>query len=102
VHLSTDRLIVSTTLQSITLALYHPILSLQAKTERLVKVMTTRAQEISNEAAIVHRALKRYERNYILCAKFDKAQEMAAMSKGIVNMIAGVKVMVEQAEVRAA
>ena len=62
----------------------------------------TRAQEISKEAAIVNRALKRYERNYILCAKFDKAQEMAAISKGIVSMIAGVRAMVEHAEVRAA
>ena len=62
----------------------------------------TRAQEIREEAAIVHRALKRYERNYILSAKFDKAQEMAAMSKGIGNMIAGVTAMVERAEVQAA
>ena len=62
----------------------------------------TRAQEIREEAAIVHRALKRYERNYILSAKFDKAQEMAAMSKGISSMIAGVTAMVERAEVRAA
>ena len=62
----------------------------------------TRAQEIREEAAIVHRALKRYERNYILSAKFDKAQEMAAMSKGIAAMIAGVTAMVEHAEVRAA
>jgi hypothetical protein len=46
----------------------------------------TRAQEISKQAAIVHRALKRYERNYILSGKFDKAQEMAAMSKGIANV----------------
>jgi hypothetical protein len=64
--------------------------------------MTTRAQEISKEAAIVSGALKRYERNYILCAKFDKAQEMAAISKGIVSMIAGVTAIVEHAEVRAA
>ena len=64
--------------------------------------MTTRAQEISKEAAIVSRALKRYERSYILCAKFDKAQEMAAISKGIVSMIAGVTAIVEHAEVRAA
>jgi hypothetical protein len=62
----------------------------------------TRSQEIREEAAIVHRALKRYERNYILSAKFDKAQEMAAMSKGISDMIAGVTAMVERAEVRAA
>jgi hypothetical protein len=62
----------------------------------------TRAQEISKEAAIVNRALKRYERNYIHSAKFDKAQEMAAMSKGIANMIAGVPAMVEHAQVRAA
>ena len=61
-----------------------------------------RAEEISKEAAIVHRALKRYERNYILSAKFDKAQEMAVMSKGISNMIAGVTATVEHAEVRAA
>jgi len=64
--------------------------------------MTTRAQQIREETAIVHRALKRYERNYILSAKFDKAQEMAAMSKGIANMIAGVTATVEHAEVRAA
>ena len=64
--------------------------------------MTTRAQEIREEAAIVHRALKRYERNYILSAKFDKAQEMAAMSKGIAAMIAGVTAMAEHAEARAA
>ncbi len=62
----------------------------------------TRAQEIREEAAIVHRALKRHERNYILSAKFDKAQEMAAMSKGIVSMIAGVTAIAEHAEVRAA
>ena len=62
----------------------------------------TRAQQISKEAAIVQRALKRYERNYILSAKFDKAQEMAAMSKGIANMIGGVTAMVEHTEVRAA
>ena len=62
----------------------------------------TRTQEIREEAAIVHRALKRYERNYILSAKFDKAQEMAAMSKGISGMIAGVTAMVDHAEVRAA
>jgi hypothetical protein len=62
----------------------------------------SRGQKISKEAAIVNRALKRYERNYILCAKVDKAQEMAAISKGIVIMIAGVTAMVEHAEVRAA
>jgi hypothetical protein len=62
----------------------------------------TRAEEISKEAAMVHRALKRYERNYILSAKFDKAQEMAAMSKGIAAMIAGVTATVERAEVRVA
>jgi hypothetical protein len=62
----------------------------------------TRAQEISKEAAIVQRALKRSERNYILCAKFDKAQEMAAMREGIGNMIAGVTAMLEHAEVQAA
>ena len=62
----------------------------------------TRAQEIREEAATVHRALKRYERSYILSAKFDKAQEMAAMSKGISAMIAGVTATVERAEVRAA
>ena len=56
----------------------------------------------SKEAAIVHRALKRNERNYILSAKFDKAQEMAAMSKGIAAMIAGVTAMAEHAEARAA
>ncbi len=64
--------------------------------------MMSRAQEISKEAAIVNRALKRYERNYILSAKFDKAQEMAAISKGLVSMMAGVTAMVEHAEVRAA
>ena len=62
----------------------------------------TRAEEISKEAAIVQRALKRSERNYILSAQFDKAQEMAAMSKGIGIMIAGVGAMLEPAEVRAA
>jgi hypothetical protein len=65
-------------------------------------VTMTKAQQISKEAAIVHRALKRYERNYILSGKFDKAQEMAAMSKGIANVIGGVLAMVEHAEVRAA
>ena len=64
--------------------------------------MMTRAQEISKEAAIVHRALKRYERNYILSAKFDKAQEMTSMSNGIANMIEGVTAMLEHAEARAA
>ena len=64
--------------------------------------MMTRAEEISKEATIVHRALKRYERNYILSAKFDKAQELAALSKGIGSMIAGVTAMVEHAETRAA
>jgi hypothetical protein len=64
--------------------------------------MVTRAEEISKEAAIVQRALKRSERNYILSAQFDKAQEMAAMSKGIGIMIAGVAAMLEPAEVRAA
>ena len=62
----------------------------------------TRAQEIREEAATVHRALKRYERSYILSAKFDKAQEMAAMSRGISSMIVGVTAMVDHAEVRAA
>jgi hypothetical protein len=62
----------------------------------------TRAEEISKEAAIIQRALKRSERNYILSAQFDKAQEMAAMSKGIGIMIAGVAAMLEPAEVRAA
>ena len=65
-------------------------------------MMTTRAQEIGKEAAIVNRALKRYERNYILSAKFDKAQEMAAMSKGIVSMITGVTAVVKHTEMRAA
>jgi hypothetical protein len=60
-----------------------------------------RAEEISKEAAIVQHALKRSERNYILCAKFDKAQEMAAMSKGIGSTIAGLTAMLD-AEVRAA
>ena len=64
--------------------------------------MMIRAEEISKETAIVHRALKRYERNYILSAKFDKAQEMAAMSKGIGSMIAGVTAILEHAEARAA
>ena len=62
----------------------------------------TRAEEISKEAAIVQRALKRSERNYILSAQFDKAQEMAVMSKGIGIMIAGVAARLERAEVRAA
>jgi hypothetical protein len=62
----------------------------------------TRAEEISKEAAIVQRALKRSEGNYILSAQFDKAQEMAAMSKGIGIMIAGVAAVLEPAEVRAA
>ena len=62
----------------------------------------TRVEEISKEAAIVQRALKRSERNYILSAQFDKAQEMAVMSKGIGIMIAGVAAMLEPAEVRAA
>ena len=61
-----------------------------------------RAQQIRSEAAIVHRALKRYERNYVLSARFDKAQEMAAMSKGIANMIGGVTARLEHAEVQAA
>ena len=64
--------------------------------------MMIREEEISKEGAVIQRALKRYERNYIHSAKFDKAQEMAAMSKGIANMIAGVPAMVEHAEVRAA
>ena len=64
--------------------------------------MMIRAEEISKEAAIVHRALKRYERNYILSAKIDKAQEMAAMSEGIASMSAGVTAILEHAEVRAA
>jgi hypothetical protein len=62
----------------------------------------TRAQQIRKEAAIVHRAIKRSERNYILSAKFDKAQEMAAMGKGIGSMSAGVTTMLEHAEARAA
>ena len=62
----------------------------------------TRVEEISKEAAIVQRALKRSERNYILSAQFDKAQEMAVMSKGIGIMVAGVAAMLEPAEVRAA
>ena len=64
--------------------------------------MMNRAEEISKEAAIVQHALKRSERNYILCAKFDKAQEIAAMSKGIGSTIAGLTAMLEHAEVRAA
>jgi hypothetical protein len=62
----------------------------------------TRAEEISKEAAIVQRALQRSERNYILSAQFDKAQEMAVVSKGIGIMIAGVAAMLEPTEVRAA
>ena len=62
----------------------------------------TRAEEISKEAIIVQRALKRSARTYILSARFDKAQEMAAMSKGIGSMIAGVTAMLEHTEVRAA
>jgi hypothetical protein len=62
----------------------------------------TRAEEISKEAIIVQRALKRSERNYILSARFDKAQKMAAMSKGIASMVAGVTAMLEHTEVRAA
>ena len=62
----------------------------------------TRAEEISKEAAIVQRALKRSERNYILSAQFDKAQEMADISKGIGIMIAGVAAMLEPAEMRVA
>ena len=62
----------------------------------------TRAEEISKEAAIVQRALERSERNYILCAQFDQAQEMAAMSEGIGIMTAGVAAMLEPAEARAA
>jgi hypothetical protein len=61
-----------------------------------------RAEEISKEAAIVQRALKRSERNYILCTQFAKAQEMSAMSEGLGRMIAGVMAMLEHAEVRAA
>jgi hypothetical protein len=61
-----------------------------------------REEEISKEAAVVQRALKRYERNYILSAKFDKAQEMTSMCKGIANMIEGVTAMLEHAEARAA
>jgi hypothetical protein len=61
-----------------------------------------RADEIRKEAAIVHRALRRSERSYILSAKFDKAQEMATLSLGIGNMITGITVMLEHAEVRAA
>jgi hypothetical protein len=62
----------------------------------------TRPEEISKEAAIVQRALQRSERNYILSAQFDKAQEMAAMSEGIGIMIAGVAATLKRAEVRAA
>ena len=62
----------------------------------------TRAEEISKEAAIVQRALQRSERNYILSAQFDKAQEMAVVSKGIGIMIAGVAAMLEPTEGRAA
>jgi hypothetical protein len=62
----------------------------------------TRAEEIRKEAAIVQRALKRSERNYILSAQFDKAQEIAVVSKGIGIMIAGVAAMLEPTEVRAA
>jgi hypothetical protein len=62
----------------------------------------TRAEEIRKEAAIVQRALQRSERNYILSAQFDKAQEIAVVSKGIGIMIAGVAAMLEPTEVRAA
>ena len=61
-----------------------------------------RADEIRREATIVHRALRRSERNYILSAKFDKAQEIAILSQGIGNMITGITAMLEHAEVRAA
>jgi hypothetical protein len=62
----------------------------------------TRAEEISKEVATVQRALQRYERNYILSSQFDKAQEIAAMSKGIGIMVAEVAAMLEPAEARAA
>ena len=62
----------------------------------------SRADEISREAAIVQRALKRSERNYILSAQFDKAQEMSAMGRGIGSTIAGLMAMLEHAEVCAA
>jgi hypothetical protein len=61
-----------------------------------------RAEEISKEASIVQHALERSERNYILCAQLDKAQEMSAMSEGLGSMIAGITAMLEHAEVRAA
>jgi hypothetical protein len=61
-----------------------------------------RAEEISKEAAMVQRALKRYERNYIPSARFDEAREMAAMSEGFDRMTAGLVAMLEHAEVRAA
>ena len=64
--------------------------------------MVTRSEEISKQAAIVRRALERYERNYILSTQFDKAQEIAAMSEGLDRMIAGVTAILEQAEARVA
>jgi hypothetical protein len=64
--------------------------------------MMARAEEISKEAAIVQRALQRYERNYLLCAQFDKAQEMSVMSEGLGRMTAGITAMLEHAEARAA
>jgi hypothetical protein len=64
--------------------------------------MMIREEEISKEAEVVQQALKRYERNYILSAEFDKAQEMTSMSKGIANMIEGVTAMLEHAEARVA
>ena len=64
--------------------------------------MMTRAEEISKEAVIVQRALKRSERNYILSAQFNKAQEMSAMREGLRRVIAGVMAILEHAEARAA
>jgi hypothetical protein len=61
----------------------------------------TRAEEISKEAVIVQRALKRSERNYIPFARFDKAREMSAVSEGFDRMTAGVVAMLEHAEMRA-
>jgi hypothetical protein len=62
----------------------------------------TRVEQISKEAAIVQRALKRSERNHIPFARSDRAREMSAVSGGFDRMTAGVVAMLEHAEVRAA
>jgi len=61
-----------------------------------------RAEEISKEAAMVQRELKRSGRNYIFSGRLDKAREMLAMSEGFDRMSAGVVAMLEHAEMRAA